>query len=253
MKVVILAGGRGTRLSEETVAIPKPMVQIGGRPIIWHIMSIYAAQGFSDFVVALGYKGYLIKEYFANFRRHQSDFTVDLASGRMEFLTNPVEDWSVTLVDTGLDTMTGGRLRRLRHLLDGRFLVTYGDGLADVDLQRLLSEHDADGRTATVTAVHSEPRFGALTLHGSRVDAFREKPEGHDGRINGGFFVMEPAVLDLIEGDTTVLEASPLATLANRGELGAYLHDGFWKPMDTLRDRDELQAVWDTGQVPWLR
>ncbi len=253
MQVVILAGGRGTRLAEETHAIPKPMVEIGGRPILWHIMSIYAAQGFREFVIALGYKGYLIKEYFANFRRHNSDFAVDLATGNITYLSSPAEEWRVTLIDTGLNTMTGGRVRRLKDLLPQRFLLTYGDGLADVDLASLIAHHERAGALATVTAVHSEPRFGALLLRDGRVAAFREKPTGQDARINGGFFVMEPQVLDLIPGDDCVLEAAPLATLATNGQLAAYVHNGFWKPMDTVRDRDELQAMWASGQVQWLQ
>jgi glucose-1-phosphate cytidylyltransferase len=251
MQVVILAGGRGTRLAEETHAIPKPMVGIGGRPILWHIMRHYAAHGHKDFIVACGYKGYVIKEYFANYRVHESDFTVALSSGSRSVLTAHNDDWNVTLVDTGDATMTGGRLRRLAPLLESTFLLTYGDGVADVDLEALLAHHREHDTLATVTAVHPPPRFGALEINDGRVTRFREKPmEGQD-RINGGFFVMEPPVLDLLTGDECVLEAEPLATLAARGQLSAYEHDGFWMPMDTLRDRDELNRLWARGDAPW--
>lgn len=251
-KVVILAGGRGTRLSEETRAIPKPMVEIAGKPILLHLMNSYAAQGFTDFVIALGYRGYMIKEYFANFRTHRADFTIDLGTGTREYLNSSPVDWRVTLVDTGESTMTGGRLRRLAQLLPERFMLTYGDGLADVDLPALLAHHEAQGATATVTAVTPEPRFGALELSDGWVSAFREKP-ADQARINGGFFVMEPAIQELLTDDDCVLEREPLATLAARRQLGAYLHDGFWKPMDTLRDRDELAALCREGREPWLR
>jgi glucose-1-phosphate cytidylyltransferase len=251
VKVVILAGGRGTRLAEETHAIPKPMVRIGPRPILWHIMRHYAAYGHTDFVVALGYKGYVVKEYFANYRAHQSDFTVDLRTGDISYSSHPAEDWRVSLVDTGADTMTGGRIARLAHLLPDRFLLTYGDGLADVDLDALVAHHEAAGALATVTAVSPTPRFGSLDLQAGHVRSFREKPVlGHD-RINGGFFVMEPSVLDLLDGDDCVLEAEPLSSLALGGHLAAYEHHGFWQPMDTVRERDELQSLWDSGEAPW--
>ena len=252
VKVVILAGGRGTRLAEETHAVPKPMVRIGPRPILWHIMRHYAAYGHREFIVALGYKGYVVKEYFANYRAHQSDFTVDLRTGDISYSSHPAEDWTVSLVDTGLETMTGGRVARLRHLLPERFLLTYGDGLADVDLDALVAHHEDAGALATVTAVSPTPRFGALDVAAGRVRSFREKPTLSHDRINGGFFVMEPAVLDLLDGDHSVLEAEPLASLALTGQLAAYQHDGFWQPMDTVRERDELQALWDSGNAPWL-
>jgi glucose-1-phosphate cytidylyltransferase len=251
MKVVILAGGRGTRLSEETHAIPKPMVAIGGRPILWHIMRHYAAFGLKDFVVACGYKGYVIKEYFANYLTHECDLSIDLGSGAVEVLSRHPEDWRVTLVDTGQATMTGGRLQRLSALLDETFLLTYGDGLSDVALDDLLSYHKQQGVLATVTAVHQPPRFGALEMDDGMVTRFREKPLISQDRINGGFFVFEPPVLDLLTGDDCVLERDPLSTLASRGQLAAYAHDGFWQPMDTLRDRDDLIRLWESGEAPW--
>lgn len=253
MKVVILAGGRGTRLAEETHAIPKPMVAIGGRPIVWHIMRHYASYGFKDFVIALGYKGYVIKEYFANYLLHASDMCVDLASGRTEMLSKHGEDWRVTLVDTGDATMTGGRVARLAHLLDEPFHLTYGDGVSDVDLDALVARHRTSGALATVTAVHPAPRFGALEMSDGTVTGFREKPVDFRDRINGGFFVLEPAVLELLKGDQCVFEGDPLSTLASRGQLAAYEHDGFWMPMDTLRDRDELNRLWDEGRAAWTR
>lgn len=252
MKVVLLAGGRGTRLAEETHAIPKPMVAIGGRPILWHIMRHYASYGFKDFVVALGYKGYVIKEYFANYLPHACDLRVDLASGKVDILTEHGEDWSVTLVDTGEASMTGGRIRRLAHLLDEPFLMTYGDGLADIRLDQLIACHRERSGLATVTAVHPAPRFGALETSNGMVTRFREKPVDFHDRINGGFFVLEPEVLSLLTGDDCVFETDPLATLAAMGKLAAYEHDGFWMPMDTLRDRDELNRLWDKGQAPWV-
>ena len=251
MKVVILAGGRGTRLAEETHAIPKPMVLIGGRPILWHIMRHYASYGFTEFVIALGYKGYVIKEYFANYLLHASDLQVDLASGHVEVLTQHAQDWRVTLVDTGDATMTGGRLRRLAGLLDEPFLMTYGDGLSDVHLDELIGYHEARGALATVTAVHPAPRFGALETAAGMVTRFREKPIDFHDRINGGFFVVDPQVLTLLDSDASIFEAEPLATLAARGKLAAFEHDGFWMPMDTLRDRDELNRLWDGGDPPW--
>lgn len=253
MKVVILAGGRGTRLAEETHAVPKPMVGIGGRPILWHIMRHYASYGFTDFVVALGYKGYVIKEYFANYLVHECDVQVDLKAGRVDVLNNHAQDWRVTLVDTGPSTMTGGRIRRLAHLLDEPFLMTYGDGLSDVRVDELVAHHARAGTAATVTAVHPAPRFGALEIEDGRVTRFREKPVDFHDRINGGFFVLEPEVLSLLPSDDCVFEAEPLATLASRGQLSAYEHDGFWMPMDTLRDRDDLNRLWDDGTAPWAR
>jgi len=253
MKVVILAGGRGTRLAEETHSIPKPMVNIGGRPILWHIMTHYAQYGYDDFIVALGYKGYVIKEYFVNYFMHESDLRVDLATGNTELLRHPTENWRVTLVDTGLESMTGGRLRRLAPFLDDTFMLTYGDGVSDVDLDELLKRHQTTGALATVTSVHPPPRFGSLEVRDGMVAQFREKPVDGQDRINGGFFVVEPSVLDLLEGDHSIFEREPLGGLANRGQLASYEHNGFWMPMDTLRDRDELNALWDRGHAPWLR
>jgi glucose-1-phosphate cytidylyltransferase len=252
VKTVILAGGRGTRLAEETHAIPKPMVAIGGKPILWHIMSHYARYGHADFVVALGYKGFVIKEYFANHLLHDCDISVDLASGSVEYLSQSRHDWRVTLIDTGDQSMTGGRLGRLRPLLTERFLLTYGDGLSDVPIDSVIAHHVKTGSLATVTAVHPPPRFGALEVVDGKVASFREKQrESHD-RINGGYFVAEPEILDLVEDDATVFETRVLGTLAERGELGAYEHDGFWMPMDTLRERDELNKLWESGDAPWV-
>ncbi len=253
MKAVILAGGRGTRLAEETTIRPKPMVEIGGRPILWHIMKIYAAHGVSDFVVCLGYKGWQIKEYFLNYRLHSSDVSVDLSTGQVEVLRPAAEPWRITLVDTGEETMTGGRLRRIaRHVAEeDAFCMTYGDGVSDVDVAALIDFHRSHRRLATVTAVVPPGRFGALARQGDQVDAFIEKPPGDGGTINGGFFVLSPRVLDRVEGDDTVWEEEPLRSLARDGELHAFDHRGFWQPMDTLRDRDQLERLWATGMAPW--
>ncbi|MGO4258804.1 glucose-1-phosphate cytidylyltransferase [Marmoricola sp. RAF53] len=251
MKVVILAGGRGTRLSEETRTIPKPMVPIGGRPIIWHIMKHYARHGFDDFVVACGYKGYALKEYFANYRMYESDLTVDLGTGQNTVLAERAEKWRVTLVDTGVDTMTGGRLGRLAPILTERFMLTYGDGLGNVPLDRVLEHHERTGALATVTAVSPPPRFGTLRITDGLVTEFAEKPLLAKDRINGGFFVVEPEVLGLLDGDDCVFEGRPLERLADDGRLAAYVHDGFWMPMDTLRDRDELDRLAQAEVPPW--
>lgn len=253
MKAVILAGGRGTRLSEETGVRPKPMVEIGGQPILWHIMKIYAAHGVTDFVICLGYRGWQIKEYFLNYGRLSSDLTIDLATGGAEVLRPAAEPWRVTLIDTGEDSQTGGRLARVGHLLRGdeAFCMTYGDGVGDVDIAGSIAFHRAHGRLATVTAVVPPGRFGALERQGDRVAAFTEKPAGDGGTINGGFFVLSPSVLDRIDGDRTVWEQHPLKSLAAEGELRAFDHHGFWLPMDTLRDREQLQALWDGGRAPW--
>ncbi|MFL6106647.1 MAG: glucose-1-phosphate cytidylyltransferase [Marmoricola sp.] len=251
MKVVILAGGRGTRLSEETRTIPKPMVPIGGRPIIWHIMKHYARFGFDDFVIACGYKGYVIKEYFANYRMHESDLTVDLSSGESTVLAERSEKWRVTLVDTGADTMTGGRLARLAPMLTERFLLTYGDGLGNVPIDSVVHHHERTRASATVTAVSPPPRFGTLRIDDGLVTEFAEKPLLAKDRINGGFFVVEPEVLGLLDGDNCVFEGKPLETLANKGKLAAFVHDGFWMPMDTLRDRDELDRLSLADVPPW--
>lgn len=251
MKTVILAGGRGTRLAEETHAIPKPMVAIGGRPILWHIMRHYANFGYADFVVALGYKGYAIKEYFANQLMHNCDMSVDLSSGSVEYLSRSDHDWRVTLIDTGADSMTGGRIKRLSGYLGERFLLTYGDGLSDVPVDEVVRFHDKTGALATVTAVHPPPRFGSLGITDGLVSEFHEKPHDSHDWINGGYFVLEPEVLDLIDGDATPFESTPLSTLAARGQLAAYEHHGFWMPMDTVRERDELNRIWETGEAPW--
>jgi glucose-1-phosphate cytidylyltransferase len=253
LKTVLLAGGLGTRLAEETVSIPKPMVEIGGRPILWHIMSIYAAQGFSDFVVAVGYKGEVVKDYFINFTARSSDITVRVATGEVKVHEASRPDWTVHLVDTGPTTQTGGRIRRVARWLDpgGTFMLTYGDGVADVDLRALLAFHRSHGRLATVTAVRPPGRFGSLEMEGDRVRAFAEKPQAGEGWINGGFFVLEPGALETIAGDETLWELEPLETLAARGDLMAYRHEGFWQPMDTLRDKRYLEELWHSGKAPW--
>lgn len=253
MKTVILAGGLGTRISEESHLRPKPMIEIGGRPILWHIMTLYSRHGFNDFIVCLGYKGYMIKEYFANYVLHNADVTVDLAKGAIEYHATNHEPWRVTLVETGEQTMTGGRLKRVARYLDpGQpFFLTYGDGLSDVDLTALAAFHRAHGREATVTAVAPPGRFGALELAGDQVERFSEKPPGDNGLINGGFFVLQPSVLSRIEGDATVWENQPLEGLARDGQLRAFRHDGFWAAMDTLRDKNQLEALWASGAAPW--
>jgi glucose-1-phosphate cytidylyltransferase len=250
---VILAGGAGTRLMEETVSRPKPMVEIGGRPILWHIMKIYAAHGITDFVICLGYKGFLIKEYFANYRLHAADVTVDLATGGLTFHRDAAEPWTVTLVDTGETTQTGGRLKRIARYLppDQPFCMTYGDGVGAIDIGASLALHRRHGKLATVTAVTPPGRFGALTLAGDQVVRFGEKPAGDGGSINGGFFVLDPRVLDRLADDDTVFEQEPLEGLAGDGELVAMQHDGFWMPMDTMRDRAKLEELWSTGAAPW--
>lgn len=253
MKVVILAGGLGTRLSEETSLRPKPMVEIGGRPILWHIMKIYSAHGFNEFVLCLGFKGYCIKEFFSNYFLHMSDVTFDMRANRMEVHREHAEPWRVTLVDTGDKTMTGGRIKRIReHVADDEmFALTYGDGVADIDLSAEIAFHRAHGRLATVAAVRPAKRFGLLDLDGERVVAFLEKPEGEGGWVNGGFFLMSPKVIDRFEGDDTMLEREPLAGLAADDQLRAYQHTGFWAPMDTLRDRIMLEDLWSSGEAPW--
>lgn len=252
MKVVILAGGLGTRLSEETTVRPKPMVEIGGRPLLWHIMKSYGAHGFTDFIVALGYKGYIIKEYFANYFLHTSDVTIDLATNRLEVHDSKAEPWKVTLVDTGDATQTGGRLKRVaRYLENEPFCMTYGDGLADVDIRATVEFAKRAGTLATLTAVQPPGRFGALQLDGDRVVAFQEKPLGDGAWINGGFFVLQPRVIDYIHGDETVWEREPMERLARDKQLSAFHHRGFWHPVDTLRDKKALEDHWAAGHAPW--
>jgi len=254
MKVVILAGGLGTRLSEETDLKPKPMVEIGGRPIIWHIMKSYSQFGFNDFIICLGYKGYVVKEYFANYFLHQSDVTIDLQNNSVETHGCSAEPWKVTLVDTGKDTMTGGRIKRIKNYVGNEtFMLTYGDGVSNVNIKKLVEFHKAGGKAATVTAVQPEGKFGALDMddHGN-VHSFSEKPRGDGAWINGGFFVLEPKVFNYIKDDSTIWEREPLERLAKENDLVAFKHEGFWRPMDTLRDKRELDAMWNSGKAEWL-
>jgi len=253
MKAVILAGGLGTRISEETHLKPKPMIEIGGNPILWHILKIYSHHGFNDFIVCCGYKGYMIKEYFSNYLLHVSDITVRIDINRVEIHRRNADPWNITLVDTGEQTMTGGRIKRIREYLSNEpFCLTYGDGVGNVDISRLLEHHQRTGLEATLTAVQPPGRFGALEFNDDgTVHAFQEKPQGDGGWINGGFFVLEPSVIERIEGDHTLWEQEPLASLARDGQLAAYRHHGFWQPMDTLRDRLHLEELWSTGKAPW--
>lgn len=253
MRAVILAGGRGTRLSEETALRPKPMIEIGGRPILWHIMKCYSAHGVNEFVICCGYRGYMIKEYFANYFLHMSDVTIDIGNNGMEVHQKYAEPWRVTLIDTGDDTMTGGRLKRAAPYLadEPAFCFTYGDGLSDVDISAELEFHRRHGSKATITAVRPPGRYGALTVSGDRVTGFVEKPAGDGGRINGGFFVLSTDVLELIDGDDCSWEGGPLQHLAASGQLCAFNHDGFWQPMDTLRERNQLERMWELGEAPW--
>ena len=251
-KAVILAGGLGTRLSEETDKRPKPLVEIGGRPILWHIMKIYSAYGIEEFVICLGYKGYMIKEYFSNYFLHMSDVTFDLRNNTTKIHDRRSENWSITLVETGLETMTGGRLKRIRPFLgDAPFCMTYGDGVGDIDIGKLIAFHEQSGKDATVTLVRPPGRFGAVDVAGDAVTGFKEKPTEGEGWINAGFFVLKPSVLDLVEGDATVWEREPLETLAAQSRLSGYRHTGFWKPMDTLRDKHQLEAAWAAREAPW--
>lgn len=253
MKAVILAGGLGTRISEETSIKPKPMVEIGGRPILWHILKIFSSHGINEFVVCCGYKGYVIKEYFANYFLHMSDVTFHMRTNSMEVHFKNVEPWEVTLVDTGERTMTGGRLKRVRDYVNNEaFCFTYGDGVADVDITALIAQHKLHGRLGTVTAVQPPGRYGALKFgENNAISGFQEKPQGDGGWINGGFFVLEPEVIDLIEGDATIWEQQPLRSLAEDGQLTTYRHSGFWQPMDTLRDRNHLEDLWSNSNAPW--
>jgi len=252
MKAVILAGGLGTRISEESHLRPKPMIEIGGKPILWHIMKTYSHYGINDFVICLGYKGYIIKEYFANYFLHMSDVRFDMKNNQMEVLQRHVEPWRITLVDTGEYTITGGRLKRVREYLDNEpFCFTYGDGVSDVNIRALLDFHLSHGKPATVTAIQPPGRYGALDMHGSEVRSFQEKPAGDGAWINGGYFVLEPSVIDLIDGDSTAWEAEPMIRLAQQGDLQAFSHRGFWQAMDTLRDKNLLEQLWASGNPPW--
>jgi glucose-1-phosphate cytidylyltransferase len=253
MKAVILAGGLGTRISEETSTRPKPMIEIGGKPILWHIMKTYSHHGIRDFVICCGYKGYVIKEYFANYFLHMSDVTFDMSTNSMEVHQRSAEPWRVTLVDTGEQTMTGGRLKRVAPYVqnDEAFCLTYGDGVSDVNITELLAFHKAQGVQATLTATIPPGRFGALDLRGNKVATFMEKPKGDGALINGGFFVLSPSVIDLVDDDQTIWEREPLERLAQAGELAAFQHHGFWQPMDTLRDKIHLEELWQTGKAPW--
>jgi glucose-1-phosphate cytidylyltransferase len=254
MKAVILAGGLGTRISEETSIRPKPMVEIGGKPILWHIMKMYSSYGINEFIVCCGYKGYVIKEYFANYFLHMSDITFDISKNEMEVHQRYADPWKVTLVDTGEKSMTGGRLKRIESYVkdEKSFCMTYGDGLSNINIGELIKFHEKHGMPATLSAVHPAARFGALEITESNlVDTFTEKPQGDGGYVNGGFFVLSPSVLDLIKGDDSVWEQAPLEMLANQRQLKAYIHNGFWQPLDTLRDKTLLEKMWDSGNAPW--
>ena len=255
MKAVILAGGLGTRLAEETSTRPKPMVEIGGKPILWHIMKLYSFHGVNDFIICCGFKGYLIKEYFANYFLHMSDVTFDMKKNRMDVHQKRAEDWRVTLVDTGDNTMTGGRLLRVADYVknENAFCLTYGDGLGDNDISRAIAFHESHGKSATLTATYPPGRFGALKIENGRVKSFKEKPRGDGALINGGFFVLSPRVLGYLESDATIWEQEPLMRLAAEGELMALPHDGFWQPMDTLHDKNTLEKLWATGEAPWKK
>lgn len=252
MKVVLLAGGFGTRLSEYTDIVPKPMVTVGGKPLLLHIMNTFSEHGHKDFYIALGYKAQVIKEYFLNYHSVNSDFSVNLGTGKVQNFSTEIKDWDVTLIDTGLHSMTGGRVKRLQSFIGNEpFLLTYGDGVADIDVNKLIDFHKSHGKMVTVTGVHPSARFGELSIEGTNVKAFKEKPQTGQGWINGGYFVCQPDFFDLIEGDNTVLEQSPLETVAAMGQLETYLHKGFWQCMDTKRDRDNLEKLWNNDKAPW--
>lgn len=254
MKVIILAGGLGTRLSEETVVKPKPMVEVGGMPILWHIMKIYSAHGFNEFIICLGYKGYMVKEYFANYFLHQSDVTIDLSNNQVQIHDSYAEPWKITLVDTGKDSMTGGRIKRVRHHIGNEpFMLTYGDGVGDINIRTLVDFHQVSGKACTMTTVQPQGRFGSVDVDAqdNRIRSFLEKPKGDGAWINAGFFVCEPAVFDYIDNDATIWERTPLERLAYDQQLMAYKHEGYWKPMDTLRDKVELESMWEKGAADW--
>jgi len=251
MKAVILAGGLGTRISEESTLRPKPMIEIGGMPILWHILKMYSAHGINDFVICCGYKGYMIKEYFANYFLHMSDVTIDMSHNSIEVHQKKAEPWKITLIDTGENTQTGGRLKRVASYLDDDFCMTYGDGVGSVDIAASIAFHKQHGKLATMTAVQPPGRFGALEIDGTSVKSFLEKPQGDGGWINGGFFVLNPKVIDLIETDSTIWERKPLEVLAKDGQLQSFFHSGFWHPMDTLRDKTYLEELWASGKAPW--
>ena len=252
MKAVILAGGLGTRISEETQNRPKPLIEIGGMPILWHIMKTYSSHGISDFVICCGYKGYMIKEYFANYFLHMSDVTFDLKNNEMNVHRKSAESWNITLVDTGINTMTGGRLKKIQKYVDNEtFCFTYGDGLANISIRELIEFHKNNNTLATVTAVQPPARFGALELDGNKVVSFKEKPPGDGNWINGGYFILEPTVFDYVEGDSTVWEKEPVENLSKNNQLSAYRHSGFWQPLDTLRDKNKLEDLWSSGSPPW--
>ena len=251
MKALILAGGLGTRISEESNLRPKPMIEIGGKPIIWHIMKMYSSNGINDFVICCGYKGYVIKEYFANYFLHMTDVTIDMTKNSIEVHHKKAEPWKVTLVDTGELTQTGGRMKRVTDYIDSDFCMTYGDGVSSINIAKSIEFHKQHGKLATMAAVQPPGRFGALDINGSTINAFLEKPQGDGGWINGGFFVLSPRVLDLIENDSTIWERKPLEHLAQQGQLEAFFHSGFWQPMDTLRDKNHLEELWSSGSAPW--
>jgi len=254
MKTVILAGGFGTRLSEETSVLPKPMVEIGGKPILWHIMKMYSSHGYNDFVICLGYKGYIIKEFFINYFLLHSDLHVNLENNSIEVLNNNVDPWKITLIDTGQDTMTGGRIKRIKEYVgDESFFLTYGDGVSDVDFKKLLAFHESQKVAATLTAVQPPGRYGAFTLESEKISSFREKPRGDSAWINGGFFVLEPEIFDYIENDTIVWEREPMEHLAHDGKLAAYKHEKYWQSMDSLRDKNVLEEIWSSGNPPWKK
>jgi glucose-1-phosphate cytidylyltransferase len=252
MKAIILAGGLGTRISEESVLKPKPMIEIGGKPILWHIMKIYAAHGVNEFIICCGYKGYVIKEYFANYFIHNSDITFDVQNNKMEIHQNTAEPWKVTVVDTGEETMTGGRLKRVaKYLHSEDFCFTYGDGVSDVNIRATIEFHKSHGKISTITAVQPPGRYGALKMNGSTVESFMEKPKGDGGVINGGFFVLNSKAIEYIKDDSTIWEKEPMEKLAHDGQMQAFTHKGFWQPMDTLREKKYLEELWNTGKAPW--